>query len=114
MELHPLGARRFLHVSDHAVGTSSVGRVHKQRKLTGLGNQFGKQFEALGQQLDADDADAREVAARPGEGGDKTGPDRVAYEEDDWDNRGGTLCRTRRNGALSRNYVDLATGEFGG
>ena len=77
MELHPLRARRFLHVSHHALGIRIV-RVHEQGDHPGLGNQLGKQLKPLGHQLDGEDADAREVAARPGETGDQAGLDRVA------------------------------------
>ena len=51
LELHPLRARRFLHVSDHALGNRIV-RVHEQGDHPGLGNQLGEQFEPLGHQLD--------------------------------------------------------------
>ena len=50
MELHPLRARRFLHVSHHALGTRIV-RVHQQGDHAGLGNQLGKQLQPLGHQL---------------------------------------------------------------
>jgi len=43
----------------------------------GLGNQLGKQLKPLGMQLSSEKADAREVAARPGQAGDQTLPDRV-------------------------------------
>ena len=72
-ELHPLRARRFLHVSDDALGIRIV-RVHQQGDHPGLGNQLGQQLEPLGHQLDGDDAEAREVAARPGETGDQARP----------------------------------------
>ena len=76
-ELHPLRARRFLHVSDDALG-SRIVRVHQQGDHPGLGNQLGQQLEPLGHQLGGEDADAREVAARPGETGDQADRDRVA------------------------------------
>ncbi len=72
-ELHPLRARRFLHVSNDALG-SRIVRVHEQGDHPGLGNQLGQQLEPLGHQLDGEDADAREVAARPGETGDQALP----------------------------------------
>ena len=72
-ELHPLRARRFLHVSDDALGIRIV-RVHEQGDHLGLGNQLGQQLEPLRHQLDGEDAEAREVAARPGETGDQTRP----------------------------------------
>src|SRR5262249_45973955 len=63
LELNALRARRFLHVSDHALGT----RVREQRNHPGSGNQLGEQLKPLGHQLRRDRGDAREVAARQGE-----------------------------------------------
>ena len=61
--------RRVLYVSHHALGIRAVW-VYQQSDQTGLGKQLGKQFDALGVQLDGEDADTREVAARPGKTGD--------------------------------------------
>ena len=47
MELHPFRARRFLHVSYHALGIRIV-RVHEQGDHPGLGNQLVQQLEPLG------------------------------------------------------------------
>src|SRR5437867_1761402 len=110
MEVHPLRVRRFLHVSHDTLG-SRLLRVHEQGDLTGLGNQLRQQLEALGRQLDGDDADAREVALRPGEACDETGPDRIADEEDDRDRRGCPFCGARRDSALGRDHVDLTADE---
>jgi hypothetical protein len=64
-ELHPLRTRRFLHVSDEALG-SRVVRVHQQGDHPGLRNQLGKQLEPLGHHFELERAEAREVAARTG------------------------------------------------
>ena len=114
MELHPLCARRFLHVSDDALGLRIV-RVHQQGDHPGLGNQLGKQLEPLGRQLDDEDADAREVAARPGETGDQAGRDRVvAADEDDRDRRGRVFAASADSAAARRDQIDLAADEVGG
>src|SRR5580692_2986988 len=61
------------------------------------GNQLGPQPEPLWHQLGRHDGDAREVAARSGESGDKTRLDRVgANDEDARDRPGGTLRRQCR------------------
>ena len=65
-----LGARRLLRVFDDALSTWIV-RVHQQRDSPGLRNQLGKQFKAFRRQLVDEQAHPREVAARPGEAGDK-------------------------------------------
>ena len=49
-ELHPLRARRFLHVSNDALGIRIV-RVHQQGDHPGLRNQLGQQLKPLGRQL---------------------------------------------------------------
>ena len=54
-------------------------------------NQFGEQLEPLRRQLGGEDADAREVAARPGEAGDQATLDRVADAEDNRDRPGRAL-----------------------
>ena len=69
-ELHPLRARRFLHIWIMGLGCRIV-RVHEQGNHLGLGNQLGQQLEPLGRQLDDDVGEAREVAAGPGETGDQ-------------------------------------------
>jgi hypothetical protein len=46
-----------------------IVRVHEQSDPGGLGTQLGKQLEPLGHQLEGEDADARQVATRPGEVG---------------------------------------------
>ena len=71
-----------------------IGRVHKQGDHLDVGNQLGQQLEPLGVKLAAENADARQVAARTGETGDEAGRDQVAAtEEDDRDRRGCTFRR---------------------
>src|SRR6266702_1018379 len=66
-KLHPLRARRFLHVSYYALANRRNVRVDEQGDHPGLGNQLGKQLQQLGRQFAEEHAEAREVAARPGE-----------------------------------------------
>ena len=111
-ELHPLRARRFLHVSDHGLGIRIV-RVHEESDHLGLGDQLGQQLEPLGHQLRGQNADAREVAARPGKAGDQTLSDRVGAEEDNRDRRGCAFA-ARAAGGAGHDHVDLAADEVGG
>ena len=61
------------------------------------GHQLAQQLQPLRRQLDREEVDARRVAARPVEAGDKTELDRVvADDEDDRDRRGRRLGRERR------------------
>src|SRR6266702_1342206 len=116
-KLHPLRARRFLHVSYYALYALGIRivRVDEQGDHLGLGNQLGKQLEPLGRQLAGEDADAREVAARPGETGDQAVRDRVAGPEDDRDRRGGVFRREcRRGGGRGDDQIYLAADEISG
>jgi hypothetical protein len=47
MEPHPLGACRFLQVSDRGLGIRTV-QVHEQGDHRSLGDQLGQQLEPLG------------------------------------------------------------------
>jgi hypothetical protein len=115
-ELHPLGARRFLYVSYHALGKTRVALVYQQGDHPGLGNQLGKQFKPLGRQLGDHECHAGEVAAWPGKSGDQAGRDRVAAAaENDRDRRGCVFRRERRNvAALGHDQVDIAGDQLGG
>jgi hypothetical protein len=105
MELQTLGACRFPRLSRKAL-VSRIGRVHQQGDDPCLGRQLGQQFEPLGCQLVGDVADARNIAAQPGETGDQAGRDRVAdAREDDRDRRG---CVFRNNGRVRNRAADAA------
>ena len=114
-EVHPLRARRFLHMSDDALGRQVI-RVHQQGDHPGLRNQLQQLLEQFGHQLGEHQADAREVAARPRESGDQADRNRVADGvEEDRDRRGRVLRRERRRvAALGHDHVDLAGDEVGG
>ena len=81
----------------------------------GCGHQLAQEFQPLCHQLATEKIDPRQVAARPGEAGDKTEPDRVfGDDEDDGDRRGCRLGRERRSGASGRgDHGDLSANQFG-
>jgi len=80
-----------------------------------LGNQLRKQIEPLGHQLDGEVAEAREVAARPGETGDETRLDRVVVaSEDDRNRRSRIFRRQCRRIAGGCDYGNPAADEIGG
>ncbi len=115
MELQPLRARCFLHVSNDTLGIRTTGRVHQQGDHPSLRNQLGKQRKALSRQLVGDEADSREVAARPREARDKTSSHRVAATpEDDRDRRGRAFRGECRRRAARHDQIDLAADEIGG
>ena len=97
-ELHPRCARRRLHLSDNALGNRNV-RVHEQGDDRSLGNHLEQQLQPLRHQVGCHLADAREVAARPGQARDQAAPDRIAdAHEDDRDRLGCPFRRQRRRG----------------
>ena len=72
----------------------SIGRIDEHGNTNGPGHQLAQEFQPLCRQLSPEKIDPRQVAARPGEAGDKTKPDRVFGDgEDDGDRRG---CRLGR------------------
>ncbi len=114
MELHPLRARRFLHVSHDALG-SRIVRVHEQGDHPGLGNQLGKQLEPLGRQLAC--MMLTPVRLPPGRARLATRPAATGspLDEDDRDRRGRAFRRQcRRRAADRHDHVDLAADEVGG
>src|SRR5260370_39538171 len=100
MELQPEGTGRRLQVSRLSLG-SRIGRVEEQGDVGSRGYDLVQQLQPLRQQLRIQVGCAREVAAGPGETGDKSELDRVAADrEDDRDRRGRGLCRKcNRKGA---------------
>src|SRR5215510_14071461 len=72
-----------------------------------------QQVEPLCRQLTAEKVDPRQVAARPGEAGDKTEPDRVlGRNKGDRDRRGCRLGSGRRGGRARDDYGDLSANQF--
>jgi hypothetical protein len=95
-ELHSFRPCCFLRVGDRRF-VGRVLRVDQQADHPGLRHQLGKQFDPLLRQLAEQDADAGQVAARPGKAGDQTLLDRIAdIGEDDRDGRCGVLRRQSR------------------
>ena len=115
LDLQPHGARSRFHVSQRGLGSRSIGRIDEHGNASGSGHQLTQQFQPLCRQLAVEKIDACHVAARPGEAGDKTEPDRVFGDgEDDGDRRGCRLGRKRRQGASGRDdHGDLSANQFG-
>ena len=98
LDLQSHGASSRFHVSQRGLGIRSIGRIDEHGNASGCGHQLAQEFQPLCGQLATEKIDPCQVAARPGEAGDKTKPDRVfADDEDDGDRRGCRLGRERRN-----------------
>src|SRR5215475_1151819 len=72
-----------------------------------------QQVEPLCRQLTAEKIDSCQVAARPGEAGDKTEPDRVlGGNKSDRDRRGCRFGNDRNGGCARRDYSDPPANQF--
>ena len=97
LDLQPHGAGSRFHVSQRGLGSRSIGRIDEHGNTSGSGHQLTQELQPLCRQLAREKIDPCQVAARPGEAGDKTEPDRVfGDDEDDGDRRGCRLGRERR------------------
>ncbi len=87
LQSHCTGGVRY--VSKRALGSRDIGRIDQHGDANGLGHQLVQKCQPLRLQLSREKIDSRQVAARPGEAGDKTKLHRVfADAEDDRGRRG--------------------------
>ena len=115
LDLQPHGARCRLHVSQRGLGSGDVSRIDEHGDTRRSGHQLTQQFQPLCRQLGVEKIDACQVAARPGEAGDKTEPDRVFRDDEyDGDRRGRRLDRECRQRDLRRSdHGDPSANQFG-
>ena len=115
LDLQPDSARSRFHISQCGLRIRSISWIDEHGHTGGCGHQRTQEFQPLCHQLSRDKIDPCQVAARPGEAGDKTKPDRVvANGEDDGDRRGCRLGRERHRGAFDRDdHGDLSANQFG-
>ena len=90
-------------------------RIDEYGNTNGCRHQLTQEFQPLCSQLATEKIDTCQVAARPGEAGDKTEPDRVAGGgEDDGDRRGCRLGGEMRQGIFRReDHGDLPAHQIG-
>ena len=81
--MQPDGAGAGCRVSQCSLGSHSIGRIDEHGHTSGPGHQLAQEFQPLCRQLDAKKIDSCQVAARPGEAGDKTKADRVFGDKED-------------------------------
>ena len=115
LDLQPHGAGSRFHVSQRGLGSRSIGWIDEHGHTSGCGHQLAQEFQPLCRQLATEKIDPGQVAARPGEAGDKTEPDRVfAGDEDDGDRRGCRLGRQRDGSTADRgDHGDLPANQIG-
>src|SRR5262245_31488842 len=93
-DLQSSGASSRFHVSQRGLCIRSTGRIDEYGNASHSRHQLPEEFQALCSQLTTKKIDTCQVAARPGEAGNKTEPDRVAGGgEDDGGRRGCCLSR---------------------
>jgi hypothetical protein len=107
------GASSRFHVSQRRLGSQSNGRIDKHGNASGPGHKFAQEFQSLCGQLGIDKIDTCQVAAGPGQAGDKAKPDRVfGADEDDGDRPGCRLGLQRRTAGRG-DHGDLVANQFG-
>ena len=113
MQSHGAGSR--FHVSQRGLRTPGIGRIDEHSHAGGSGHQLTQELQPLCCQLGADKIDSCQVAAGPGEAGDKTQPHRVfTGAEDDRDRRGCRFGRECRSDASGRgDHSNLPANQVG-
>ena len=113
-DLQPEGAGRRLQVSSIGLGENRIGRVDEERNDGFAGQQVMQQLKLLLRYHAGQCGDAREVAARSVQAGDKSNLDRVgAGHEDDRNRRGRRLCRDCCRGAACGYHRNLTANQIG-
>jgi hypothetical protein len=82
-KLQPHSAGGSLHIPHRSFSIGSVGRVDEQGNVRCSGDQRKQEFQPLGPELDIEDIDAGQVAARPGEARHETKLHRVVADDKD-------------------------------
>ena len=77
LDLQPHGASSRFHVSQCALGIRGIGRIDEHGHASRCGHQLTQELQPLCHQLSVEKIDPCQVAARPGEAGDKAKPDRI-------------------------------------
>jgi hypothetical protein len=77
LDLQPGGTCHCVDFSQRAVGIVSIDRIYQDGHTSGCRHQLVQELQPFPRQLGVEKIDSGQVAARPGEAGDKTKPDRV-------------------------------------
>jgi hypothetical protein len=107
------GACGRFYISQRSLGNRSIGRIDEHGDTSRARHHLTQEFQPLCGQLTTENIDPCQVAARPGEAGDKTEPDRVFGDnEDDRSRRGCWLGSDRRWLCARGDYGDLSANEL--
>ena len=115
LDLQPHGASSRFHVSHRGLRIGSTAGLTSTATRAAAGTSSRSSSSRFAANSRIEKIDTCQVAARPGEAGDETKPDRVfADGEDDGDRRGCRLGRQRRIGTSGRgDHGDLSANQFG-
>src|SRR5262249_47351571 len=83
LDLQPHGASSGFHVSQRGLCRRGIARIDEHGNTNCCGHQLAQEFQPLCRQLRGEKIDPRQVAAWPGEAGDKTEHDRVLGDGED-------------------------------
>ena len=88
LDLQPHGASSRRGVFQRGLRSRSIGGIDEHANASCSGHQLAQDFQPLRHQLTREKIDPGRIAARPGEAGDKTKPDRIlAGDENNRDRR---------------------------
>ena len=112
-DLHVQGPRRCFDLSEFSLGRREETRIPQDAHTLGLGDGYNQEFQPFGSGIQKLQAQAGEVAARPGETRDETKGNRISdFGKDDWDRLGGRLGRARRQRANGEDDIRLKPNEL--
>ena len=112
LNLQPHAASGLSNLS-RILNSGRRGGIDEHSHSSGSGDKLAQQAELLGPQFTAEEIHAGNVAAWPGDAGDKTKPDRVLADGDDHgDRRGRRLSRQRRCLSCRDQQSDLPVNQF--
>ncbi len=111
LDFQPDGASSRLRIFQRGLGIGA-GRVDEHGNASGCGHQLMHEFQALRHQLSTEKIDSCQVAARPGEAGDKTNLHRVFGQDEHYGGR--RACRLGRQCAICQcgDHGDLAANQI--
>src|SRR5262249_4047230 len=116
LDLPPESARSWFHIPQDGLGVGRISRIDEYGHTSRCGHQLAQELEPFRRKLSREKINTCQVAARPGETGDKAEPDRVITDgENDGDRRAcrlGGECGRRAFGR--NNHGDLPANEFAG
>ena len=113
LNLQSHGASSRLHVPQRGATNGRIHRIDEHGNASGSGHQLAQDFQPLCNQLVTEKIDPCQVAARLGQAGDITKPDRVVADDKHNGNRRGRCFGYQRGASARNDHGDLAANKIG-